>query len=64
MPAPKVETTKLIVRKMIPALREEVFSAWTDPKSIRQWMYPGDIIEAEAQLDVRAGGTYRIIMKG
>ena len=64
MPAPREETTKLVVRKMIPASREEVFSAWTDPKSIRQWMCPGDITEAEAQLDVRVGGTYRIIMKG
>jgi len=64
MPAPKEETMNLVVRKMIPASREEVFSAWTDPKSIRQWMCPGDITEAEAQLDVRVGGAYRIIMKG
>jgi uncharacterized protein YndB with AHSA1/START domain len=55
---------KLIVRKIIPASREEVFSAWTDPESIRHWMCPGEIIEAEAQLDVRVGGTYRILMKG
>ena len=56
--------TTLVVRKLIPATREEVFAAWTDPESIRQWMCPGDVETTEAQLDVRVGGSYRILMKG
>ena len=47
---------RLVIRRTIPATREEVFGAWTDPESLRYWMCPGDILEAEAQLDVRVGG--------
>lgn len=54
---------RLVVRKVIQASREEVFAAWTDPESIRVWMCPGDIVTAEAHLDPRVGGSYRIIMK-
>jgi len=54
---------KIVVRKTLPATREEVFAAWTDPDSIRHWMCPGDVVSTEAQLDVRVGGSYRILMK-
>ena len=54
---------KIVVRKILPATREEVFAAWTDPDSIRHWMCPGDVVSTEAQLDVRVGGSYRILMK-
>lgn len=53
----------LVVRKIIPAPREEVFAAWLDPESIRHWMCPGQILEAEAEIDPRVGGAYRIVMK-
>jgi len=55
---------RLVIRKLIPASREEVFAAWSDPQSIRHWMCPGDVILAEAQLDFRVGGRFRILMKG
>jgi len=55
---------RLVIRKLIPASREEVFAAWSDPVSIRRWMCPGDVILAEAQLDFRVGGRFRILMKG
>jgi uncharacterized protein YndB with AHSA1/START domain len=54
---------RLVVRRVIPASREEVFAAWIDPESIRHWMCPGDTVTAEAQLDPRVGGAYRIVMK-
>ncbi len=55
---------KLVIRKWIAASREEVFAAWTDPKSIRRWMCPGDVIFTEAKMDFRVGGLFRIVMKG
>ena len=55
---------KLVIRKLIPAAREEVFAAWSDPESIRHWMCPGDAKTAEAQIDFRVGGSFRILMKG
>jgi uncharacterized protein YndB with AHSA1/START domain len=39
---------RLVVRKLIPAPREEVFAAWSDPQSIRHSMCPGDVILTEA----------------
>ena len=54
---------KLVIRKLIPASREEVFDAWGDAAGMRGWMCPGDTISAEAQIDFRQGGAYRIVMK-
>jgi uncharacterized protein YndB with AHSA1/START domain len=54
---------KLVIRKLIPASREEVFAAWSDPESIRHWMCPGDSKTAEAQIDFQVGGSFRIVMK-
>jgi uncharacterized protein YndB with AHSA1/START domain len=51
------------VRRRMPAPREIVYQSWIDPQGIRQWMCPGDAISAEATLDVRVGGSYRIVMK-
>jgi uncharacterized protein YndB with AHSA1/START domain len=53
----------LVVRKIIPAPREDVFAAWLDPESIRHWMCPGQILEAEAEIDPRVGGAFSITMK-
>jgi len=54
---------RLVIRKLIPASREEVFAAWSDPESIRAWMCPGDVTHSEAQIDFRVGGSLRIVMK-
>lgn len=63
MAASEEHPNRLVIRKVIPASREEVFSAWIDPESIRDWMCPGDTVTAEAHLDPRVGGSYRIVMK-
>jgi uncharacterized protein YndB with AHSA1/START domain len=52
----------LVVRRLIAALREEVFAAWLDPASLRQWMRPGDFTEASVEVDARVGGKFRIVM--
>jgi uncharacterized protein YndB with AHSA1/START domain len=54
---------QLSIRRRMPASREVVFEAWTDPRRLSEWMCPGDIVSAEAQLDLRVGGSYRIVMK-
>jgi uncharacterized protein YndB with AHSA1/START domain len=55
---------RLVIRKLIPASREEVFAAWSDPEGMGRWMCPGDVKAAEAQVDFRVGGSFRILMKG
>jgi uncharacterized protein YndB with AHSA1/START domain len=58
------EGHRLVVRKRLPASREEVFAAWTDAEGMRAWMRPGPTHEARVTLDVRVGGQYRIDMIG
>jgi uncharacterized protein YndB with AHSA1/START domain len=53
----------LVVRKRIAATREEVFDAWTDPAGMRIWMCPGPIVSADVAMDLRVGGTFRILMR-
>lgn len=54
---------RVVARRRMPAPREIVYDAWIDPEGLRQWMCPGDVISAEATLDVRVGGSFRITMK-
>jgi len=56
-------THRVVIRRRMPAPREVVFEAWIDPEGIREWMCPGDSVSAEAILDVRVGGSFRIVMK-
>lgn len=53
----------IVVRRRMPVSREVLYESWIDPEGIRQWMCPGDVISAEASLDVRAGGSFRIVMR-
>lgn len=52
----------LVVRRVLPAPPEAVFAAWTDPASLARWMAPGGT--ADAMLDLRIGGKFRIAMAG
>jgi uncharacterized protein YndB with AHSA1/START domain len=56
-------TGSIQVRRRMPARREVVYEAWTTPEGFRHWMCPGDITSAEAELDVRIGGSFRIVMR-
>ena len=64
MANPTEGTHRMSIRRKMPAAREVVYEAWIDPQGIREWMCPGDVTSAEAVLDVRVGGSYRIVMKG
>lgn len=63
MIAPSTEQTLRIVR-WLPATPEAVFSAWTDADSFQTWMCPSPIHRTTAELDVRVGGRFRIVMYG
>jgi uncharacterized protein YndB with AHSA1/START domain/predicted ester cyclase len=54
---------RIVVRRTMPAPREFVYNSWIDPEGLREWMCPGDILTAEATLDVRVGGSFRITMR-
>lgn len=54
---------RIVVRRKMPAPREVVYESWIDPQGLREWMCPGDVVSAEASLDVRVGGSFRIVMR-
>ncbi|MDQ1198298.1 SRPBCC family protein [Agrobacterium sp. SORGH_AS 787] len=55
---------ELILMREIDAPPEKIFRAWTDPEMLKQWFCPKPWGVSHAELDVRAGGSSFIVMKG
>ncbi len=52
----------LVLRRIYAAPRQRVFDAWTKPELAMMFLGTGGVTVAEAQMDVRAGGSYNIVM--
>ena len=52
--------SELTIRRLIAADTERVFAAWTEPELLRQWWGPTGVRCIAAEIDLRAGGAYRI----
>jgi uncharacterized protein YndB with AHSA1/START domain len=50
------------IRRRMPAPIEEVFRWWTDPDLMARWMTP--VGEVSASVDLRVGGSLRVVMAG
>ncbi len=50
--------------RVLDAPRELVWRAWTDPKHLAQWFGPRGFTSSVPELDVRVGGSLRIVMHG
>ena len=50
----------LVVRRLIPASPDAVFSAWTEPAHLLKWWGPRGVSLAAAEIDLRVGGRYRL----
>ncbi len=50
------------IRRRFPAPIAEVFRWWTEPELLQEWMSPTG--SAEAEVDLRVGGAFRIVMSG
>ena len=59
----KSKTTRLELRRIFAAPRDEVFAAFTDPQALMQWWCPPGHAAASVQADVRINGRYRIAMR-
>jgi uncharacterized protein YndB with AHSA1/START domain len=57
------DTTVLKITRILNATRQEVFAAWTDPASVKQWLCPEEASVVRVELDVRVGGAFRIDMQ-
>lgn len=52
----------LRIERVLPASAEEVFAAWTTPDRMAGWMSP--VGHAEAEVELRPGGAFRVTMVG
>jgi uncharacterized protein YndB with AHSA1/START domain len=52
------------VERVINAPRGEVFRAWTDPDELRRWWGPGEHATHYAEIDLRPGGAYLLVIQG
>lgn len=43
--------------------RKEVFRAWTEPEELKKWFGPGEFTISSAEMDLRPGGEYLIVMQ-
>lgn len=50
------------MRRQLPATPDEIFAAWTDVESLKKWLCPGDTRVTAAELDLRVGGRFRVVM--
>lgn len=54
----------VVLTRVFDAPRALVWRAWTDAKMMAQWFGPRGFTSSVPQLDVRVGGTLRIVMHG
>jgi uncharacterized protein YndB with AHSA1/START domain len=57
------ENPEHVITRVFDAPRELVWKAWTEPKCLAQWWGPNGFTTPVCDLDVRAGGAYRIVMR-
>jgi uncharacterized protein YndB with AHSA1/START domain len=53
---------KLVIKRTLPASRERVFSALTNPVKMAKWFYGMETGQARVKSDLRVGGKYSIEM--
>ena len=54
---------ELVLTRIFDAPPEKVFRAWTEPDLLVQWFAPLPWTTSQAVLDVRPGGSNRIVMR-
>lgn len=55
--------TSIKLSRVIQADVATVFEAWTDPTKLALWSAP-EGMDIDAEVDLRVGGRYRLLMKG
>ena len=56
------ETARVVVERILPGTPVEVFAAWLDRDTLREFIGPGDASTADVEIDPRVGGGFRITM--
>jgi uncharacterized protein YndB with AHSA1/START domain len=63
MSAQRAEQPVLRLTRLIKAAPKAVFRAWTDVAELQKWWGPPGFTVPEAEIDLRVGGNYRIVMR-
>jgi len=71
MPASNAKTSattnplerELTLTRVFDARRELVFQAWTEPAHLKQWWGPRGFTTPTCEVDLRIGGTWKIVMR-
>ncbi len=53
----------IVVTRVFDAPRELVFRAWTDPELMAQWFAPEPLTVPRAEIDLRVGGRFTLVMR-
>lgn len=62
--APTANDLTLVVDRIIDAPRDRIWRCWTDAALLKQWYCPKPWRIAEADLDLRPGGRFNVVMQG
>jgi uncharacterized protein YndB with AHSA1/START domain len=57
------DVPEILFTRILNAPRKLVFKAWTDPKHLAQWWGPHGMTNPVCDVDLRPGGTFRIVMR-
>lgn len=55
---------ELCITRIIPAPREKLYRAWTEPELLKQWFCPRPWTTPVVETDVRPGGASYFLMRG
>jgi uncharacterized protein YndB with AHSA1/START domain len=55
---------ELVISRLINAPRELVFKVWTEPEHVAQWWGPDGFTNTIHEMEVKAGGVWRLTMHG
>ncbi|MFA6254294.1 MAG: SRPBCC domain-containing protein [Candidatus Paceibacterota bacterium] len=54
---------EVVLERTYDASPEKVWQAWTEPKMLKQWWGPKNVIIPECEVDLRVGGNFYIVME-
>ena len=57
------DTRELLLTRLIDAPPAALWRAWTEPELMKQWFTPRPYTTPEVDIDVRPGGSSRIVMR-
>lgn len=53
----------LVLEREIDVAPELVWKAWTTPEHVKRWFAPKPFETSECEIDLRPGGTFRVVMR-